>query len=73
MDHVIEHIIDYMESDVEDFKNEWKSGRYKKISDCPTYPYVKAYCDAIKALNRLDGRFESYTPKRYIEELKEGF
>lgn len=67
MDHVIEYIQNYMASDVFDFNSEWNSGSYTKISNCPTYPYIKAYCDAIKALNRLDGRFSSITPKNLLQ------
>lgn len=66
MDHVIEYILNYMSSEIQDFIKEWNSGNYKKISDCPTYLHIKAYCDAIKALNRLDGRFGNITPKRYL-------
>ncbi len=42
MDHLIDYILDYMYADKEDFINEWKSGKYRKLSDCPTFPYVKA-------------------------------
>lgn len=66
MDHVIDFIIDYMDSEKADFVSEWKSGKYKKISDCPTYPYVKAYCDAITILNRMDGRYTGITPTSFI-------
>lgn len=72
MDHVIEYILSYMEMDVEAFQEEWASGKYEKISDCPTYNAVKAYCNAIKALNIMDGRFSGYTPKHFIE-LSETF
>lgn len=66
MDHVIDFIIDYMDSEKADFVSEWKSGKYKKIRDCPTYPYVKAYCDAITILNRMDGRYTGITPTSFI-------
>ena len=69
MDHVIDFIIDYMDSEKADFISEWKSGKYKKISDCPTYPYVKAYCDAITVLNRLDVRYNGITPTSFISEF----
>lgn len=69
MDHVIDFIIDYMDSEKSDFISEWKSGKYKKMSDCPTYPYVKAYCDAITVLNRLDGRYNGITPTSFISEF----
>lgn len=69
MDHVIEYIINYMQMDVEAFQAEWNSGEYKKLSDCPTYDTIKAYCDAIKALNRLDGRFSGYTPNTLVDSI----
>lgn len=69
MDHVIDFIIDYMQMEKDDFINEWKSGKYKKLSDCLTYPYVKAYCDAITILNRLDGRYSGITPTSFIAEI----
>lgn len=71
MDHVIDYILDYMWSDKEDFIREWQSGRYKKLSDCPTYPYVKAYCGAIAILNRLDGRYSGITPASFIVETNQ--
>ena len=66
MDHIINFIIEYMQADKEDFINEWQTGKYKKISECPTYPYVKAYCDAITILNRLDGRYSGIAPSSFI-------
>lgn len=69
MDHVIKFILDYMESEKEDFVREWQSGVYKKISDCPTYPYIKTYCDAITVLNRMDGRYKGITPTSFIADI----
>lgn len=69
MDHLIDYILDYMYADKEDFINEWKSGKYKKLSDCPTFPYVKAYCDAITILDRLDGRYSGITPASFIADI----
>jgi hypothetical protein len=66
MDHVIEFILQYMEAETDEFVDEWRSGKYKRISDCPTYPTIRAYCDAIAALNRLDGRFSDITPKSFL-------
>ncbi len=63
MDNLIESIIDYMKMDVEALKAEYESN-YTNLRECPSYPAVKAYCDAIKALNRLDGRYTAYTTPR---------
>lgn len=69
MDHLIDYILDYMYADKEDFINEWKSGKYRKLSDCPTFPYVKACCDAITIFNRLDGRYSGITPASFIADI----
>lgn len=69
MDHVIEYILNYMKSEKVEFINEWRSGNYRKISDCPTYPSVKTYCDAITILNRMDGRYSGITPTSFIENI----
>lgn len=69
MNYVIDFIIEYMQMEKEEFINEWQIGKYKKLSDCPTYPYVKAYCDAITILNRLDGRYSGITPTSFIVEI----
>lgn len=50
MDHVIDYIRNYKVWDKEEFIKEFKSGNYKKISDCPSYEKVKAYCDCINIL-----------------------
>lgn len=52
MDHIIDRIWEYSEMERDDFIKEWFSGQYRKLSDCPSYPAVKAYCEAINALNK---------------------
>lgn len=69
MDYEIDFISDYMQMDKEDIIKEWQTGKYKKPSDCPTYLYVKAYCDAITVLNRLDGRYTDITPTSFVAEI----
>lgn len=68
MDHVIDFILSYMDFEKEEFINEWKTGKHKKISNCPTYPYVKTYCDAITVLNRMDGRYTGITPTSFLSD-----
>ena len=50
MDHVIDYISEYMYADVEELAKENKSGKYKKLKECPSYEAVKAYCDALRPL-----------------------
>jgi len=69
MNHIIDKISDYMEMDEGLFVEEWKSGQYKKISDCPNYFAVKAYCDARNILSKYyNGKAEYQTPKDIINE-----
>lgn len=50
MDHVMDYIQSYMESDVYELKEEYQSKQYGKLSNCPTYYLVKAYCEAYNVL-----------------------
>lgn len=52
-----------MQMDKADFIKEWESGKYNKISDCPTYPTIKAYCDAINILRKA-------SPKVYLKNFR---
>lgn len=64
MDHVIDYIQNYMNCyDVGELANEYKSGLYKKLSDCPSYSTVKAYCDAINILTKAC--YNAETAKMY--------
>jgi hypothetical protein len=48
MDHVWNSIEPFYEAEAGIFLDEWKSGEYKKWSDCPSYESLKAI---IKAAN----------------------
>lgn len=50
MDHAIDYLEQYMTMDKELFIEQWKSGQYEKLEDCPSYGEVKAYCDALRIL-----------------------
>lgn len=52
MEHAAERLTAYLDIERAAFVREWFSGQYKKLSDCPSYGDVKAYCDAINILNR---------------------
>lgn len=68
MDHLIEYIINYMDFDVRQFREEWESGEYRKPKHCPSYPLIQACCDAISALNRMDGGYSGITPESLLEQ-----
>jgi len=59
-----------METEQNDFIIEWQSGLYKKISECPSYGAVKAYCDARNVLSKYYyGKAEYETPQDMIKCL----
>lgn len=73
MDHVISYINDYMKADVEEFIEEWQTGNYKNISDCPHYGAVKAYCTARNVLSKYYyGTAEYSTPMQIVNYFTEG-
>lgn len=48
MDHLLNAMQPFYEAEAGIFLEEWKSGEYKKWSDCPSYESLKAI---IKAAN----------------------
>jgi len=62
-----------MESDVHELKQEYQSKQYSKLSDCPSYCAVKAYCEAYNTLARAyyhkdDVRIYLISPKSLVVE-----
>jgi len=73
MDHVINAIKSHLEPRIDEFVEEWKSGKYEKISDCPTYLEVKLLTEAINHISK--GWYEekwAMTPRKIIEFHTEG-
>lgn len=72
MDHIMGRIYDYMSFDVEDLRKQYESKKYKKLSDCPSYGSVKAYCESYNALVKYYYGDEAHryllSPKRFTEE-----
>ncbi|WP_404443397.1 hypothetical protein LG307_14675 [Sutcliffiella horikoshii] len=52
MDHVINSIMKFYEIEIDYLVEEWASGEYKKLSDCPLYASCKAMNDAIFTLEK---------------------
>lgn len=68
MDHIIEKIWDYSEMERRNFLEEWFSGKYKKLSGCPNYYAVKAYCEAINALNKYcQVNYQPISPRNLVK------
>ena len=72
MDHAMSHLYDYMSYSVEDLRSEFNSGEYGKLSNCPSYKEVKAYCDSYNALERyyhVEGQRYYLKPSELIKVL----
>jgi hypothetical protein len=68
MDHVINAITTFYEIEIEQLVEEWKSGEYKKLSDCPSYGSCRAMNDAIFVLEKYYyGERKSSTVKDEIK------
>ena len=56
MDHAIESLQDFIDVTFEyQFMPEWKSGKYKKYSDCPSYPELKTLISASNIMRKYIG------------------
>lgn len=71
MEHAVERLMAYLDIERTKLINEWSSGEYKKLSCCPSYEAVKAYCDAINILNKhwmCD--YEPISPRSLVKERR---
>ncbi|AKA71230.1 hypothetical protein [Clostridium scatologenes] len=55
MDHLIDNFDIYIDSSFNDFYQEWKSGQYKKFSECPSYYELKTLLDSVNPLRKYIG------------------
>ncbi|MDC7289556.1 hypothetical protein NXH76_17285 [Blautia schinkii] len=71
MEHAVERLMAYLDIEQVKLIREWSSGEYKKLSDCPSYETVKAYCDAINILNKHWMRdYEPISPRSLVQERR---
>lgn len=66
LDDLIVRIIGCMKSDAERLKKEYEKSETKDLTNLPSYGIVKAYCDAVKALNKIAGGYKAYTTPRAV-------
>lgn len=53
MDHAINSLNTFFEIELDHLYDEWKTGEYKKLSDCPSYGHASAYRQAINVLKKF--------------------
>jgi len=66
LDDLIMQIIECMKADAEQLKKEYEKSETKDLTNLPAYGTVKAYCDAVKALNKIEGGYKAYTTPRAV-------
>lgn len=52
MDHVIDGIGVHLDARIAILAEDWKSGEYQKLSDCPAYGDCKAIVEAMHCIER---------------------
>jgi hypothetical protein len=69
MDHAINSINIYFEITMEELYDEWKTGQYKKLSECPSYEEASTYRKAINVMKKYcyGDSFKTYSLKEHIE------
>lgn len=49
-DHAIDNLRVWFDLEYNELVIEWKTGEYKKISECPSFKSTSAYCEAMNVL-----------------------
>lgn len=52
MDHAINGLKEHLHAERDDVIEQWRSGNYKKLPDCPSYEAAKAIVDAIHIMEK---------------------
>jgi hypothetical protein len=53
MDHAINAVNVYFEISMDHLYDEWKSGEYRRLNDCPTYGEASTYREAINVMKKF--------------------
>lgn len=73
MDHAIDALRVFYDIALDELKEDWNSGQYKKLSDCPSYSETKAYREAMNVLIKayyLPEYVNDYLRPPLAEEIK---
>lgn len=65
MDHLLNAIQPFYEVEADMFLSEWKSGVYRKYSDCPSYESLKTIVRAANAIRNYLG-WEQLSIKKLV-------
>lgn len=66
MDHLIDQFDVYLDDAFDNFYEEWKSKKYKKYSECPSYTELRTLLDSVNHLRKYIG-WKPQTIKEMLE------
>jgi len=67
MDHLIDQFEAFIDCDFRCFKQEWKSGEYKKFSECPSFKSLSTTIKSVNILRKYMG-WELITIKNMLSD-----
>lgn len=70
MDHLIDDFDVHIDWAWDYFYKEWKTGNYKKFSDCPSYNELKTLLDSVNILRTYIG-WERITIKEKLQWMED--
>ena len=68
MDHAIEKVRIYFDISLDELYDEWKTGDYKKLSECPSYEEASTYRKAMNVMRNY--YYHDYQPHTLKEEME---
>lgn len=70
MDHLINQFNAFIEFDFNHFYEEWNTGEYEKIIDCPTYESLYTTIKSVNILRKYMG-WEALSIKKMISDKEQ--
>mgnify|MGYP001005608994 CR=1 FL=1 len=68
MDHVLNSLRPYLEVELDMVTEEWRSGEYGKLSECPSYDSLKTLVGAANIIRKYLG-IGTLKIKNMVEEM----
>jgi hypothetical protein len=67
-DHAINSLKTWFDIEYERLKQEWKSGQYKNLTDCPSFKVTYTYREALNVLIKGPQYIDETQLKKMIDE-----
>lgn len=67
-DHAIDSLKIWFDIEYEELKKEWKSNKYERLSDCPSFKTAYTYREALNVLINGPKQFDETQLKNMVDE-----